>query len=75
MDAFEAITNGKTWTPQSRAVTAVYLLFQEDEVPESTLQERLGYASTNGLRFLMDNLSGARVPVYEPRQGYWALLR
>ena len=65
----------ESWTPVSRAACVVRLLFDGSEVPQPLLQERLGYGSANGLRFLMDQLSSASVPVYEPRNGYWAMLK
>ena len=60
-------------TPQSRAALAVHLLHLRGEMTTAQLMSELGYKSRHGVYHLMDGLSLADVPVYQPEDGYWAL--
>lgn len=69
--------DGGRWpdlTPQGRAAKATHLLMLRREMKASDLADELGYANTNGVSYLMDALSLGGVPVYKPRDGYWAIL-
>lgn len=57
--------------PIARAATAVSILMDSGPVAEDELCRRLGYQSAHGIRFLMDNLSFAQVPVFEADLGVW----
>ncbi len=61
--------------PQARAAKATYLLMLNGEMRSRELADRLGYANTNGVSYLMDALSLAGVPVYRPHFGSWAIVQ
>ncbi len=59
-------------TAQAKAAKVTYLLSQ-GEMRTSELMEALGYKQQQGVSFLMRHLSAARVPVHQPRRGWWAI--
>lgn len=62
-------------TPTARGALATYLLMCVDEMSTSHLREALGYKSGDGVRYNLDNLSIAGIPIYQPREGYWAIIK
>ena len=60
-------------TPHAKAARVTYLLMQRGRMTTRELSEVTGM-SGNGVRYLMENLSLAGVPVWKPRHGEWALL-
>ena len=61
-------------TPQSRAALVTFLLMQKVEMTTAELADATGISGA-GVRYLMDNLSLAGVPIYKPCHGHWAILR
>ena len=61
-------------TPIARGALATYLLMAVDEMSTADLQRKLGYRTGNGVRYNLVNVSLV-VPVYQPREGYWAITR
>ena len=62
-------------TPTARGALATYLLMGVDEMSTGDLQDALGYKTRNGVRYSLENVSFAGVPVYQPRDGYWAIIK
>ncbi|MCP4427163.1 MAG: hypothetical protein GY803_21970 [Chloroflexi bacterium] len=60
-------------TPQARAARATYLLMQRGEMTTAALMNELGYRARQSVYHLLDGLSLADVPVFQPREGYWAI--
>ena len=60
-------------TPTARGALATYLLLSVDEMSTDSIMNSMGYKSRRGAQYLMDNLSFAGVPIYQPREGYWAI--
>lgn len=58
---------------QAKAARATFLLMTRGQMRTAELMEELGYQSTEGVRFLMNNISLAHVPVWNPDRGVWAI--
>ena len=80
------VFNGRKqeYTPQAKAARATYLLMTNGRMSTEELSEAVGYQYRtdwngsgigNGLSYLMDNISLAGVPVYEPERGYWEIIQ
>jgi hypothetical protein len=65
----------KEFTGQARGGLAVYLLLTRGQMRTSEMMEALGYRSTVAVLHLMNNLSSAHVPVYQPTLGAWDILK
>lgn len=66
---------GDNMTAQSRAARATYLLMIRRSISTAELRAALGFMNVSSVYPLMDNLSAAGVPVYQPDIGLWALNR
>lgn len=64
--------------PQARAARATYLLVMRTlggahQLTSREIAEATGLGTAAGVRYLMDNLTLAGVPVWQPGPGLWAL--
>lgn len=67
------MTNEDKLTAHGKAGLAPYLLAIRAEMTTAELKRALGLESSSGIHYLMDNLSFAGVPVYQPGHGLWAI--
>ncbi len=58
---------------QAKAARATFLLMTRGPMRTAELMEELGYQSTEGVRFLMNNISLGHVPIWNPDRGVWAV--
>ena len=59
-------------TPQARSARATYLLIIRPPMTTGELVESLG-VDRHAVYKIMDNLSLAGVPVYQPEKNYWTV--
>lgn len=61
---------------QSRAARVTHLLLERDEMSSSEIRRELGYSrDARTVYDLLDRISLGGVPIYQPRKGYWAILK
>lgn len=60
-------------TPQGRAARITYLLVLHHEMSTQQIAAQIGLKNGNGIRSIMDNISVAGIPLYQPEPGFWAI--
>ena len=67
-------TRAEELTPHGRAAVVTLHLVREGELTNKQIRDLSGLQTLTGVHYLMGNIGGAGIPVYQPRNGVWALL-
>ena len=65
---------GADLTAHGKAAVITYLLVRTREITNAQIREKAGIKTLPGVYYLMDNLSQAGIPIWQPRPGVWSLL-